>query len=277
MGLITNKTEEFISLIFAMLNGCLNITAIIILTLNMMRRKDFKGGRVMYLHLSDIMLVIHVTVRLVFNKLIGMLYALQFTSWFRGIACKVISFFLIGSIHCSSATVLVIVIEWFIITRFPFEASSKVRQVRLLLNLYWVIPVLETFLEILFLKTNQTRCLFIRMNLGIQLAMEIVAMTVLVTITVVPPVLTVILSSLTAKLIQQSVIESGRKEDGANLGLSLRLVLINLLNLIRMFALGTLITIQFLKQPPADDLVFSMIFLGAHVPSTIHPLLLFSY
>ncbi len=277
MGLINTKAEEFLNLSFAMLNGCLNISAIILLVRNMVRQKDLKGWRVIYLHLFDIILVVHVAVRLIFNNQFGMLFAFQFASWYKGVPCKVISFFLLANIHCSSASVLFIIIEWYIIIRFPFQADDKVKQIRILLDFYWVIPLLATILDILILNTNHTRCLFVTIDSDMHLLTGIVTMIVLVTVTMVPPVLTVILSSQTTKLIRQSIIESGRKEAGSNAGLFVLLVLINVLNLIRMFSLGTLISIQFLKQPPPDAFILTLTFLGTHVPSTIHPLLFFPH
>ena len=142
-------------------------------------------------------------------------------------------------------------------------------------DLYWVVPIMVAILDILFLTPNNTSCLFIEMD--VHSPAEIATMILLVALTLVPPVLTIILSSLTNKLIGQSIMESGRHETRANIVISVRFVFLNAINAIQMFSLGTLIIIQFLQQKPPDALTFCLMFLGAHVPSTIHPLLFFQH
>ena len=215
--------------------------------------------------------------RLVYDHLLGAQFQLQSTSWYQGVPCKLISFFTLANIHCSSATTLVIVTEWYVITRFPFEASSKLNQIKLILDLHWAIPILASVLDILFLQTNHGICLFAQVDISMHLFAVVATMIVQVAMTLFPPILTVILSALTMRLINLSVIESGQEKVRSNLAVYVRLVSINACNSIRMLSVIAVFIMKSLKWTPTQYLFPFLIFLGTHVPSTVHPLLLFAH
>ena len=275
--LINSKAEKVITLTFGILNCCLNITAIGLLALYMVKKGDVKGRRTLYLHISDISLLLHVIPLLAFDQRFGIQFTLQTNLWYKAVICRVIRFFLFANIYCSSATVLVIVTEWYIITKFPFEASTKLNKVKFMLDLYWIIPVLVAVLDTLFLMTNHANYLSISIQKDMISVVAVITMIVLVIATVVPPVLTVILSSLVTKLVHNSIVESQRDKDKLSPVISPRLVSITALTLIRMFSLVTFFIVQPLQKVPSDALTITLVFFGAHVPSTFHPILLFRH
>ncbi len=191
--------------------------------------------------------------------------------WTSDIACKclgLISSFSVASISCAAFT---FVTKWFIVTHFTLHAAEIIKKYTLFFSLYWVPPLVMSVCRVTLLQASHFICLHISTKLNNIARVVIVMLFHFIDLAML--VITIILSIFIPVDAWKSGQKAGRAWSCSETQMVVRLVLINLANLVKFLVLTSIIVSELANVGQSSYVFTSLVFFLLPTNAIIDPII----
>ncbi len=236
------------------------------------QKKKESNLRPLYLHMFD-SLWSGILFTLLSNDIVfGRQFALSRNEWVRSAFCKFICFLAQSAIHCSVITKFMMAFEMAVIVHKPFDAGESLHKLRIVLNMYWLLPLLLASLHVHFVETPDQFCIHLipehhtivtKFLLSSSFALSSLAF-----------VIYIIISTKTLHMMKMTRLSSGRAETEQDRHLQVRTIVSVIINISMWITLVFYLSWGLVnKNTPSEQIKISQLF-TLSMPAVADPILL---